>query len=147
MVALKTAKQHLLEHPSFEEDPIIICSDSQASLATPRGGQVAQTPPPPHPLGAAIWEYMMALVAVGGRRIHHRRRAAIARLSWASSGASALSWALGKDSASTPVSSIFDGTPVRKLSPPEFPSSMGHMKPNSAEPLDAEDQARVTVKR
>ena len=142
MVALKTAVQHLLGHPPLERD-IIICSDSQASLATLRGGPAAQT----SPLGAAIWEYMMALVAVGGRRIHHGRRAAIARLSWASSGASALSWALGKDSASTPVSSIFDGTPVRKLSPPEFPSSMGHMKPNSAEPLDAEDQARGTVKR
>ncbi|XP_043241901.1 nucleolar protein dao-5-like [Amphibalanus amphitrite] len=47
---------------------------------------------------------------------------------------------MGKDSASTPVSSIFDGTPVRKLSPPEFPGSVDPMGPSSAEPLDADGQ-------
>ncbi|KAF0293920.1 hypothetical protein FJT64_008318 [Amphibalanus amphitrite] len=65
MVALKTAVRHLLEHPPLEQD-IIICSDSQASLATLRGGPAAQT----SPLGAAIWEHMAALVAGGDRRVH-----------------------------------------------------------------------------
>ena len=32
MVALQAATQYLLEHPAHIEDPIVICSDSKASM-------------------------------------------------------------------------------------------------------------------
>ena len=65
LVALHTALKHLQEHPAHEADPIVVCTDSQAALATLRQGPSAQA----SPLGAAIWEFLLDL-SVNGRRIH-----------------------------------------------------------------------------
>ena len=66
MVALQAAIEYLLEHPTHIDDPIVICSDSQTALATLRGGPAAQT----SPLGASIWEGMVALARGGARPLH-----------------------------------------------------------------------------
>ena len=66
MVALRAATGYLLEHPAHAEDPIIICTDSQASLATLRAGPATQS----SPLGATIWEHLVALARGGSRPVH-----------------------------------------------------------------------------
>ena len=38
LMALRAALQHLLQHPAHEEDPVIVCTDSQAALAVLRQG-------------------------------------------------------------------------------------------------------------
>ena len=65
MVALKTALDHLVEHPSHPDLPIVICTDSQSALAALRGGAPAQS----SPLGRDIWGSLL-LLASGGRRVH-----------------------------------------------------------------------------
>ena len=63
MVALRSALEYVVEHPTHTEDPAVICTDSQAALVTLRHGPAAQT----SPLGAAVWEGLAAL-SDGGRR-------------------------------------------------------------------------------
>lgn len=63
MVALRAATEHILDHPAHTEDPVVFCTDSQAALVTLRHGPAAQT----SPLGAAVWEGLVA-VSEGGRR-------------------------------------------------------------------------------
>ena len=63
---MSRAQPCLLEHPTHTEDPIVICSDSQSSLTTLRGGPTAQT----SPLGTAIWERMIDLAQGGTRPVH-----------------------------------------------------------------------------
>ena len=66
MIALRAAITHLQDYPAHTEDPIVICTDSQSALATLRSGPAAQTTP----LGAAIWEGLIALSRGGDRPIH-----------------------------------------------------------------------------
>ena len=62
MVALHTAVNFLLEHPAHDDDPIIICTDSQSSLATLRSGPPTQT----SLLGVSIWAALVQLARGGG---------------------------------------------------------------------------------
>lgn len=66
MVALLAAIEYLRERPVYTEDPVVLCSDSQAALATLRDGPAAQT----SPLGAAIWEGLSVLAEGGSRQVH-----------------------------------------------------------------------------
>ena len=59
MLALASGLEHLLNTPRDLDDPIVICSDSMASLATLRAGPSAQT----SPLGVAIWRALSRLSA------------------------------------------------------------------------------------
>ena len=66
MVALRAAIRLLLDNPAHTECPVVICADSQAALATLRGGPAAQT----SPLGVDIWEGLTALSRGGARPIN-----------------------------------------------------------------------------
>ena len=65
MTALQAALRYLLENPAHEEDPVVVCTDSQSALATLRGGPAAQSAP----LGVSIWRALRDLTA-DGRQIH-----------------------------------------------------------------------------
>ena len=45
MVALRGALRIIVDHPSQQEDPIVVCTDSQSALAALREGAVAQSTP------------------------------------------------------------------------------------------------------
>lgn len=62
MVALRAALKYLRDHPAYTDDPIVLCTDSQAALAKLRGGPPEQE----SPLGADIWSLLIDL-ASGGR--------------------------------------------------------------------------------
>lgn len=66
MVALNAATEYLIEHLAHTEDPIVLCSDSQAALATLRAGPAAQT----SPLGAAVWKRLIEVSRGGARPVH-----------------------------------------------------------------------------
>ena len=66
LMALRAALQHLLQHPAHEEDPVIFCTDSQATLAVLRQGPTEQR----EQLGVEVWEALTRLSAGGGRRLH-----------------------------------------------------------------------------
>ena len=65
LIALRAAIDHLLKNPAHEQDPVIFCTDSQAALASLRGGPAEQRTA----LCAEVWEALISL-ATGGRRIH-----------------------------------------------------------------------------
>ena len=57
MAALRAALDHLLDHPRDTEEPIIICTDSRATLAALREGPAAQ-----HTLqGAEVWRRLLTI--------------------------------------------------------------------------------------
>ena len=66
MLALKTGLEHLLDNPRHCDTPIVICTDSMASLATLREGPTAQT----SPLGTAVWRALSRLSGQDHRQIH-----------------------------------------------------------------------------
>ena len=66
MLALKTGLEHLLDKPRHCDTPIVICTDSMASLATLREGPTAQT----SPLGTAVWRALSRLSGQDHRQIH-----------------------------------------------------------------------------
>ena len=65
MVALQAALSYLRDNPAHEDDPIVVCTDSQSALAALREGPAAQS----SPLGIGIWSALRELSA-GGRRIY-----------------------------------------------------------------------------
>jgi len=65
MVALQAALLFLASSPAIEEDPIIVCTDSQSALARLRSGAAAQT----SPLGVEIWEALKTLADNGSRPV------------------------------------------------------------------------------
>ena len=65
MVALQAALTHLLESPTLDDDPVVVCTDSQSALASLRDGPATQTAP----LGISIWS-LLARLAEGGREVH-----------------------------------------------------------------------------
>ncbi|KAF0309815.1 Retrovirus-related Pol polyprotein from type-1 retrotransposable element R1 4 [Amphibalanus amphitrite] len=66
MLALASGLEHLLDNPRDRDIPIVICTDSMASLATLRAGPTAQT----SPLGVRIWRAFSRLSREGHRPIH-----------------------------------------------------------------------------
>ena len=58
-VALQAALSHLRDNPEHEDDPIVVCTDSQSALATLREGPAAQS----SPLGIGIWSALRELSA------------------------------------------------------------------------------------
>ena len=65
MVVLQSALAQLLESTSLDDDPIVVCTDSQSALASLRDGLAAQTTP----MGISIWRSLSRL-AEGGRLVH-----------------------------------------------------------------------------
>ena len=65
MVALQSALAQLLSFPALDDDPIVICTDSQSALASLWDGSAAQTTP----LGISIWRSLSRL-AKGGRQVN-----------------------------------------------------------------------------
>ena len=65
MVALQSALAQLTTSPALDDDPVIICTDSQSALASLRDGPTVQTTP----LGISIWRSLSRL-AEGGRQVH-----------------------------------------------------------------------------
>ena len=65
LVALSLALADLRAHPDHVDDPVVICTDSQAALKRLQGGPSVQT----SPLGVSIWNSLLELVATG-RRLH-----------------------------------------------------------------------------
>ena len=66
LVAMKTALQHLLTQPAHQEDPIVLCTDSQAALAALRSGPAEQR----SMLSKTVWEALLGLSDAGRREIH-----------------------------------------------------------------------------
>ena len=66
MLALKTGLEHLLDNPRDCDTPIVICTDSMASMATLGEGPTAQT----SPLGTAVWRALSRLSRHDNRQIH-----------------------------------------------------------------------------
>ena len=65
MAALQSALAQLLSSPALDEDPVIICTDSQSALASLRDGPAAQTAP----LRISIWR-LLSRLAKAGRQVH-----------------------------------------------------------------------------
>ena len=63
LVAMRMALEAV--HRREDDLPLVVCSDSQAALATLASGAGAQTTA----LGAALWDLLLELSA-GGRRVH-----------------------------------------------------------------------------
>jgi ribonuclease HI len=63
MVALRETLTYIHNHPAHEEDPIIICTDSQAALSALRSGPAEQRTQ----LNRAVWD-ALTLVADHGER-------------------------------------------------------------------------------
>ena len=66
LVALRSACQYLLEHPTHLEDPVIFCTDSQSALAALREGPASQT----SPLEIEIWEALVRLQRAHTQQIY-----------------------------------------------------------------------------
>ena len=64
MVALDAALHWLVDSVD-DEDPIVICTNSQSALASLRAGPPAQS----SPLGVAVWDHL-ARLAWGTRQVH-----------------------------------------------------------------------------
>ena len=66
MLALASGLEHIRNlHPQDQDVPIVICTDSMASLATLRAGPAAQT----SPLGVPVWRELGEL-SLDNRQIH-----------------------------------------------------------------------------
>ena len=66
LVAVRTALQHLLEHPAHTEDPVVLCTDSQADLAALRSGPTEQR----SLLSTELWAALLQLSEEGRRHLH-----------------------------------------------------------------------------
>ena len=49
IVALQSALAQLISSPALDEDPVVICTDSQSALASLRDGPAVQTAPRSRP--------------------------------------------------------------------------------------------------
>ena len=65
MVALQSALALLISSPALDDDPVVICTDSQSALASLRDGPAALTAP----LGISIWG-LLSKLAGGGRQVY-----------------------------------------------------------------------------
>ena len=65
MFALVTGLEHLLSQNRDRDSPVVLCTDSMASLATLQEGLAAQTAP----LGVAAWRALSSLSEDGHRQI------------------------------------------------------------------------------
>ena len=63
--ALQSAWAQLISSLALDEDPVVICTDSQSALASLRDGPAAQTTP----LGISIWR-LLSRLADGGWQVH-----------------------------------------------------------------------------
>ena len=59
MVALRAALTHLRDHPAHDEDPVVLCTDSQTALAKLRRGPPGQEAQ----IGAEIWRLLAGLAS------------------------------------------------------------------------------------
>ncbi|XP_043223412.1 uncharacterized protein LOC122382301 [Amphibalanus amphitrite] len=63
LVALNAALEYLRQHPAHTEDPVVVCTDSQAALRRLQEGPSAQS----SPLATAIWDSLLELSSSGRR--------------------------------------------------------------------------------
>ncbi|XP_043195854.1 uncharacterized protein LOC122367106 [Amphibalanus amphitrite] len=61
LVALNAALEYLRQHPAHTEDPVVVCTDSQAALRRLQEGPSAQS----SPLAIAIWDSLLELSSSG----------------------------------------------------------------------------------
>ena len=65
LIALREAFTYLIDHPAHTEDPLVVCTDSQAALAALRSGPAEQRTQ----LNRAVWDALVRLTEDGSRQV------------------------------------------------------------------------------